>query len=61
MAVSAWVAERRFELGAGSFLKAWFSTIFVRLEGESWGSVYPTILATALRQATTSRCDVVLS
>ena len=44
MALSAWVDDKRFELGEASFLKAWFSTIFVRLENQSWGSSFPTIM-----------------
>lgn len=44
MALSAWVGNKRFEIGEASFLKAWFSTVFVRLEDESWGSLFPTIM-----------------
>ena len=44
MSVSAWVGEKRFEVGSAGFLKAWFSTIAVRLENEKWGSVFPTIM-----------------
>ena len=39
-----WVGKDHFEIGADSFLKSFFSTIFVRLEDEDWGSLYPTIM-----------------
>jgi hypothetical protein len=42
--LSAWVGDKRFELGDASFLKAWFSTICARLEGEDWGSRFPLIM-----------------
>jgi hypothetical protein len=38
------VGDKRFEIGTSSFLKAWFSTIYIRLEKEDWGSVFPTIM-----------------
>jgi hypothetical protein len=44
VALAAWVGRKRFELGDAAFLKAWFSTVFVRLEAGSWGSLYPTIM-----------------
>jgi 2,3-bisphosphoglycerate-dependent phosphoglycerate mutase len=44
MALSAWVGQARFELGSSSFLKAWFSTIFVRLESERWGSRFAVVM-----------------
>jgi 2,3-bisphosphoglycerate-dependent phosphoglycerate mutase len=44
MALSAWVGDKRFEIGDAAFFKAWFSTIFVRLENENWGSVFPVIM-----------------
>jgi hypothetical protein len=44
VSLSAWVGNKRFEIGEPSFLKAWFSTIFVRLENEDWGSLFPTIM-----------------
>jgi hypothetical protein len=44
MALSAWVGKGRFEIGNAAFLKAWFSTIFTRLETERWGHLYPTIM-----------------
>lgn len=44
MSVSVWVGEQRFEIGDSAFLKAFFSTVFVRLENEDWGRLYPTIM-----------------
>jgi 2,3-bisphosphoglycerate-dependent phosphoglycerate mutase len=44
VAVSLWVGRERFEIGAPSFFKAWFSTISVRLEAGNWGSRFPTIM-----------------
>jgi 2,3-bisphosphoglycerate-dependent phosphoglycerate mutase len=44
VALAAWVGRKRFELGDAAFLKAWFSTVFVRLEAGNWGSLYPTIM-----------------
>jgi hypothetical protein len=42
--VSAWVGRQRFELGEAEFLKAFFSTIFVRAEGNVWGRDYPVLM-----------------
>lgn len=44
MALNIAVGKKRFEIGSASFLKAWFSTVFVRLENEEWGSRFPTIM-----------------
>lgn len=44
MALTAWVGDRRFEIGNAPLLKAWFSTILVRLEDDNWGSSFPTIM-----------------
>ena len=38
------VGKKGFEIGTPSFLTSWFSTIFVRLEDENWGSRFPTIM-----------------
>jgi len=38
------VGNRRFEIGSASFLKAWFSTIYIRLEHGNWGSRFPLIM-----------------
>jgi Immunity protein 70 len=42
--ISAWVGDKRFEIGDPSFLKSWLSTISVRLEQEDWGSLFPVIM-----------------
>ena len=44
MSVSFWVGPKRFEVGSPSFLKAFFSTVFVRLESERWGTRYPIVM-----------------
>lgn len=44
MSLSFHVGEKRYEIGSSSFLKSFFSTVFVRLEKEDWGSRYPTVM-----------------
>jgi hypothetical protein len=44
MALTAWVGRERFELGEPAFLKAFFSTVFVRLEDEDWGRRFPVLM-----------------
>ena len=44
MGVSIFVGRQRFEIGSSAFLKAWFSTIYKRLEHEQWGSRFPVIM-----------------
>jgi len=44
MSVSFSVGRESWEIGAAAFLKAFFSTIFVRLENRSWGNRFPTIM-----------------
>lgn len=44
MAVALHTTKDSFEIGSSSLLNALFSTIFVRLERENWGSVYPVIM-----------------
>jgi 2,3-bisphosphoglycerate-dependent phosphoglycerate mutase len=44
MAVALWVGRKHYEIGAASFLKSFFSTVFVRLEDEDWGSRFPTVM-----------------
>lgn len=44
MSVTISVGRDIFEIGAAEFLKSWFSTIFIRLENEKWGSKYPTVM-----------------
>lgn len=44
MAVSALVDRESFEIGTPSFFKAFFSTVFVRLEAGSWGSRFPVVM-----------------
>ena len=44
MSVSLWVGNRCYEIGSTSLLKAFFSTIYVRLEDERWGSDYPAVM-----------------
>lgn len=44
MSVALWVGRRHFAVGSAEFLKAFFSTVFVRLEDEEWGTVYPIVM-----------------
>ena len=44
MSVALWAGKSVYNIGSASFLKAFFSTIFARLEGEVWGSRYPTLM-----------------
>lgn len=44
MSVALCVGRKRYEIGSASFLKSFFSTIFVLLEHENWGSLYPAIM-----------------
>lgn len=44
MNVSFWVGYEAFAVGDASFLKAFFSTIFVRVEERDWGSRYPVLM-----------------
>ena len=42
--VSVWVGRQRFEVGEAEFLKAFFSTVFVKVEGKAWGRDYPVLM-----------------
>ena len=44
MSLSIWSGRKHFELGSASFLKAFFSTVVLQLEGGRWGSKYPIIM-----------------
>jgi hypothetical protein len=44
MSLALWVGKTRYEVGQPSFLKSFFSTVYIRLEGKSWGSRYPTVM-----------------
>jgi 2,3-bisphosphoglycerate-dependent phosphoglycerate mutase len=44
MGISFLVGNRSFEIGTASFLNSFFSTIYVKLENEKWGSRFPTIM-----------------
>lgn len=44
MSLTLWAGRRPFPVGSSSFLKAFFSTIFIRLEDETWGSRYPVVM-----------------
>jgi 2,3-bisphosphoglycerate-dependent phosphoglycerate mutase len=44
MSVGLLVGNHRYEIGSASFLKAFFSTIVMRLEAGNWGSRYPTVM-----------------
>ena len=38
------VGGKIFEIGSASFFKSFFSTVFVRLEDEDWGSKFPKLM-----------------
>jgi 2,3-bisphosphoglycerate-dependent phosphoglycerate mutase len=44
MSIALHVDEKQWELGSGSFVHAFFSTIAVRLEDGRWGSRYPVLM-----------------
>ena len=44
MSLTIHVGEAAFEIGSPSFLRSFYSTVFVRLEKHSWGSRFPTIM-----------------
>jgi len=44
MGISVWVGNNSYEIGASSFFNSFFSTIFVRLEQEKWGSRFPIVM-----------------
>jgi len=44
MSLAAFVGNESYEIGSGSFFKSFFSTIFVKLEEERWGSRFPVVM-----------------
>lgn len=44
MALSLHVGKKSFEIGTASFLKSFFSTIYIHLENKLWGSKFPMIM-----------------
>jgi len=44
MGVAFWVEAKSYEIGTASFLKSFFSTVFIRCEHSDWGSRFPTIM-----------------
>jgi hypothetical protein len=44
MAVALRAGNKSFEIGASSFFKSWFSSVFVLLEQEQWGRRFPMIM-----------------
>jgi 2,3-bisphosphoglycerate-dependent phosphoglycerate mutase len=44
MSLSLWIEKKSYEVGSASFLKSFFSTIFVRLENNDWGKLFPIIM-----------------
>lgn len=44
MSVAVWVGRKHWQAGSAAFLKAFFSTVFVRLEHESWGARHPVLM-----------------
>lgn len=44
MAISVVVNNHNYNIGEPSLLKAWFSSIYLNLEGKKWGKAYPSIM-----------------
>jgi 2,3-bisphosphoglycerate-dependent phosphoglycerate mutase len=44
MSVALHVGDRAYELGSAAFLNAFFSTVFVRVECNQWGSRFPVLM-----------------
>ena len=44
MAVGLFIDPVFYKIGSGSFLNSFFSTIYVKLENNNWGSKYPLIM-----------------
>ena len=44
MGVALHVGSRAFEVGSASFLRSFFSTVYLRLEDGAWGSRFPTVM-----------------
>jgi 2,3-bisphosphoglycerate-dependent phosphoglycerate mutase len=44
MGVVLHVGARGYDVGTASFFTSWFSTIYVRLESEAWGTRFPSIM-----------------
>jgi 2,3-bisphosphoglycerate-dependent phosphoglycerate mutase len=44
VSVALWVGRKHWQAGSAAFLRALFSTVFVRLERERWGERYPVLM-----------------
>jgi len=44
MSISLHAGTKAYELGSPGFFGAFFSTVYVRLEGRAWGSRFPVIM-----------------
>ena len=44
MSLSLWISKNNYEIGNSSFLKSFFSTVYIRLENEDWGSLFPIVM-----------------
>jgi hypothetical protein len=44
MSLSLLAGSKSYEIGTASFLKSFFSTVYVRLESGKWGSRFPTLM-----------------
>jgi hypothetical protein len=44
MSIALHAGSRSYEVGTPSFLKAFFSTVYVRAEARQWGARFPTIM-----------------
>jgi len=44
MSIGVRAGSQTREIGTPSFLKAFFSTVYVRIEGRNWGSRFPVLM-----------------
>ncbi len=44
MSISLWISNRSYEIGKNSFFWSFFSTVYIKLEKDNWGSLFPVIM-----------------
>ena len=49
MSVAFIVGDATYEIGSSSFLKSFFSTVYIRLENGAWGARFPVLMKTLYR------------
>lgn len=61
MSLSLWIEEKSYTIGSSSFLKSFFSTIFIRLENKDWGKLFPVIMNEFyMGELNYKRCDMAI-